>query len=555
VAGRALHEFTAYETPFGFAPVAERMGEPVARQVVVVLVDGLGLGASRGLPFLEELRARGADYDCHIGQPSLSLPGRAVMLSGAWQEINGQPTNYYPRPLRVEHAFSVAHRQGLLTGLAAGRKGIRLFAPTITRAAIYADDPETAPAATYDEAQRRQAEQARGLLENARGQPALVMVELHAVDETGHGWGGASAEYASAARQADESIRGLASLLDLGRDTLIVTADHGHVAEGGHGGPEDAVMHVPLVMAGAGVRAGARGACRQIDIASTLSALLGLAVPASNQGRPLLDALVLDPARRRQALLALLAQRERFVAAYVYKLTTLDDRGSPDYVAPASVGTSVPADADEAWITSRLDALDRREAEAKRARRTLETQGRAGPAVMSVLAPLLLAIVLASASVLRRGELGRAALVAAAALLLYHLALPLAGLRYTITAVNKDEWLPAFFRKDMIVGALACVLGVAAGAWRERRHHAAGRLDLARFAWLVTAIYCYGFLLKMALVYWEQGVATRWEIPDLRWGFRFYLDVLVVMVCGLTGPLMALPAWLAARSSAAPGPS
>jgi hypothetical protein len=142
------------------------------------------------------------------------------------------------------------------------------------------------------------------------------------------------------------------------------------------------------------------------------------------------------------------------------------------------------------------------------------------------------------------------------------------GLRYSITAVNKDEWLPAFFRKDMIVGVLACAVGVALGAWRERRHHGARLFDLARFAWLVTAAYSYAFLLKMAIVYWEQGVATRWEIADMRWGFGFYLDVVVVMAVGLLAPLMVLPAWLPAwgfaptareedraRTSAGEGPS
>jgi type I phosphodiesterase/nucleotide pyrophosphatase len=546
IAERALREFTGYDTPFAFPSVGGRMGAPVSRQVVVALVDGLGLEASRSLPFLSELRARGADYDCRIGEPSLSLPGRAVMLSGAWQEINGQPTNYNPRPLKVEHAFSVARRQGLLTALAAGPSGVRLFAPAIAWAAIYAKDPETAPAAAYEAAQQKQAAQARELLERVRGQPALVMVELHAVDATGHGWGGTSPEYGHAARQADEAIRGFAAGLDLERDTLVVTADHGHVAAGGHGGPEEGVLHVPLVFAGAGIRAGTRAQCRQVDLAPTLSALLGLTVPASNQGRPLLDALTLDPARRREALLALLAQRERFVAAYVYRLATLGDPGAPDYVTPNAEGPTVPPGADEAWITARLDALDRREADAKRARRILETEARALPTVVLVAAPLVFAFLLVGLRVTGGGELGRAALAAAAALALYHLALPAVGLRYSITAVNKDEWLPAFFRKDMIVGAIACAAGVGLGAWRERRHHGARLLDLARFTWLVTAVYAYGFLLKMAIVYWEQGVATRWVIADMRWGFGFYLDVLVVMAVGLSSPLMVLPAWLAA---------
>ncbi len=94
VAAGALRGFTHYQTPFGLPPVDALTGDPSSRQVVLVLVDGLALRGSRGLPFLGELRARGADYDCRVGEPSLSLPGRAVMLSGAWQEVNGQPTNY-----------------------------------------------------------------------------------------------------------------------------------------------------------------------------------------------------------------------------------------------------------------------------------------------------------------------------------------------------------------------------------------------------------------------------------------------------------------------------
>jgi hypothetical protein len=318
------------------------------------------------------------------------------------------------------------------------------------------------------------------------------------------------------------------------------------------------VLDVPLVLQGAGIRAGVSGQCRQVDVAPTLSALLGLAVPASNQGRPLLDALTLDGEGRRQALLALLAQRERFVGAYVYRLSRLDDPSAPSYVPPSEEGADAPPGADEAWLTERLAALDRRESDAKRARRMLETESRALPTVVLALSPLVLAFLLVRLRVVGAGELGRATLAAAAGVALYHLALGPVGLRYSITAVNKDEWLPAFFRKDMILGVVSCAAAVGLAAWRERRRHGAGVFALARVSWLVTAAFAYAFLLKMALVYWEQGVGTRWEIPDMRWGFAFYLDVLVVMVAGLSAPLMVLPAWLfawPARSSAAKGPS
>lgn len=557
-AARAMREFVGYETPFGFGAVPARMGPPVSRQVVVVLVDGLGLEASRALPFVNELRARGADYDCRIGEPSLSLPGRAVMLSGAWAEIHGQTTNYNPRPLRVEHAFTVARRQGVLTALAGGPGSVQLFRNALVAAVAYAKDPETASAAAYEAAQAGQAEQARKLLDQIRGPRALAMVELHAVDETGHGWGGTSPEYAQAAAQADAIIRDFASRLDLALDTLVVTADHGHTPAGGHGGSEETVMHVPLVMAGAGVRTGARGTCRQVDLAPTLSALLGLAVPSSNQGRPLLDALTLEPPHRLRALLALLAQRESYVPAYVYRLANIGDASAPDYATSSAVEPDVPRDADEAWLGARLDALDRREADAKKGRRMLETQARALPTVVVVLAPLAFAALLVVLRVIGAGELRRAVLAALVGLALYHLALPALGLRYSLTAINKDEWVASFFRKDMVAGVGACAIAVLLGAWHERRRHAAGRFELARFSWLVTAVFCYAFLVKVALVFWEQDLATRWEIADMRWGFGFYLDVLVVMAAGLLSPLMVLPAWLGgrlARTSAAEAPS
>jgi len=278
-----------------------------------------------------------------------------------------------------------------------------------------------------------------------------------------------------------------------------------------------------------------------------LSTLLGLAIPASNQGRPLLDALALDPERRAQALRALLAQRERFVAAYVHTLATLDDPGGASGRAPHVEGAPAPPAADEAALSARLDALDRQEAGAKQERRTRERRARLLPALLLVVAPVALAVLLVRLRIVTGGEMRRAMGAAALALALYHLAMPVLGLRYSFTAVNKDEWLPSFFRKDMALGLAACAIAVAAGAWRERRHRRAPLFDLARQAWLVTWAFCFAFVVKTAVVYWAQGVTTtRWTIGDMRWALAFYLDLLVVMAVGILSPLMALPAWLAA---------
>jgi hypothetical protein len=162
-----------------------------------------------------------------------------------------------------------------------------------------------------------------------------------------------------------------------------------------------------------------------------------------------------------------------------------------------------------------------------------------------VLAPALVIGGLAAARALTARELGRAALSGIAGVAAYHLALPAAGLAYTISAVNKDEWLEGFFRRDMGVALIAAALGVSmALAWSRGEGTLA---DRARLVWLVLALFAQLFVIKLALVYWRQDVFLRWHLPDTYWGFGFYLDVLAVMAVGLASPAYVLLAWAAGR--------
>jgi 2,3-bisphosphoglycerate-independent phosphoglycerate mutase len=550
LASGALSAFMRYETPFGMAGGAAPPLVPLSRQVVVVLVDGLGLEPSRGLPFLNELRGRGADYTCRIGLPSLSLPGRAVMLTGAWQEVHGQPSNYNPRRLKVEHLFGTARRAGRTTALAAGANAHRLFEPHVAHAVEFPEEPESAPFEHYAGVHRRQGDAALALLRDRR--PDLAFLELHAVDEAGHGWGATSAEYRAAAALADDELRRIVQALDLAQATLVVTADHGHVPAGGHGGPEAPVMEVPLVMTGAGVRAGARGAASQVDLAPTLAALLGVAVPASNQGRPLLDALTLDAAGRVAVLQAVASQREAFVSRYVQRVRTLD--GDPEPAGAHGPGAAGPPaeirSEEERGLLARLAELDLRAEREKAQRMDLEARVRSRRSLAGVFAAAFVLAALWRLGAFSGRELGRAAAFAGVAVVLYHVLLPAAGIGYSITAVNKDEWLPGFFRKDMALGIACCGAAIVGlGLWARRE---GGWLpwDLARQAWLLTAVFCFVFVLKIAAVYWRHGVFMRWHVPDQYWSFGFYLDVLVVMAVGFAAPVLPLLAWAVGRRRA-----
>ncbi len=543
VAGVALAAFTAYETPFAGLGASAAAGgavpptDPLSPQVVIVLVDGLGLAASRSMPFLDELRARGADYDTRIGLPSLSLPGRAVMATGAWQEIMGQATNFHVRPLAVESLFTVARRAGLRTGLTGGRKAHTLFSPGVTEGVVLASEPETAPFDHYLASMRTQAAAAQRVL---AGHPGFALVELDAADEAGHGWGAASREYAQAVAAADAHVRELAGSLDLTRATLVVTADHGHVPEGGHGGPEEAVMHVPLVMAGQGVRAGIRGTCRQIDIAPTVAALLGLPVPAANQGRPLVDALALDPAGRLEVLRRVLAQRASFLSAYAARL------GAP---APANVAATGPAD--ESETARRLDAVDAAEAGIAAARLASERRARLPWAVLLGGVPLVVLGLAASLAAPDRRELARAALAGLAGFAAFQVLRPALGLAASITAINKDEWLESFFRKDMALG-VACVVLAAGLALMGRR--ARPVFERSTLAWVAAAVYAALFVIELSAIYAATDVVLRWHMPDQRWAFTFYLAALAVEAAGFASPALAVLA-AAVGTRALPRPS
>jgi hypothetical protein len=91
---------------------------------------------------------------------------------------------------------------------------------------------------------------------------------------------------------------------------VLLTSDHGATDSGGHGGASDVETTAPLYAFGPGITPGARVSIHQIDLAPTLSCLLGLPFPATSLGRPTVE-LFAEPASARLARLrAALSQVE-----------------------------------------------------------------------------------------------------------------------------------------------------------------------------------------------------------------------------------------------------
>ncbi len=112
--------------------------------------------------------------------------------------------------------------------------------------------------------------------------PAIFFVQIDGVDAAGHGYGSGSKEYADAIQIADGYIGRIYDALvrnGLMEDGLfIVTADHGHKIEGGHGRFSKREQHTTIAAAGKTVIKGGTmdALTRDRDIAAITLFALGV---------------------------------------------------------------------------------------------------------------------------------------------------------------------------------------------------------------------------------------------------------------------------------------
>jgi hypothetical protein len=144
--------------------------------------------------------------------------------------------------------------------------------------------------------------------------PDFLVLHLVGLDHAGHRRGVKSAGYADVARKIAAHIESIVRLLPADT-TVLLTSDHGATDSGGHGGGSEAETTSPLFAFGAGIAAGARVNIHQIDLAPTLSCLLGLPFPATSLGRPAVEVFDESAPARLQRLRAGLSQVEHAWAA------------------------------------------------------------------------------------------------------------------------------------------------------------------------------------------------------------------------------------------------
>ncbi len=231
------------------------------KRTIVVLIDGLGLEFARGMLAAKTLSRIGQCHPTDVGSLTISRPMYTVISTGVEVDRTGARNNDETAPVPVQSIWQVANLAGLNVHAASALPWWdELFPDTF---ASYLHEPD---------------ESANLFAQANLGQ--LSVVHPLRVDSAGHKHGSASQEYREAVVLTDAELSAFIETLDFETDLFILTADHGHSASGGHGGPLSDVSQVLTCFAGPGVLASSEAS--PIDaktIAPTMSVLMGLPFP------------------------------------------------------------------------------------------------------------------------------------------------------------------------------------------------------------------------------------------------------------------------------------
>jgi hypothetical protein len=515
-----------YQTPYLTDLPRGNAAEPLARRVVLVLVDGLRLDASQKMPRLNELRQRGADLSVRVGQPSLSYPSWTVIVSGVWQEVSGVTTNWYEGEVRVDTIFKAARDAGMPAVVVGGGGWKKLYGSHLTEfVKVPGPEDENAPPEAWAQMDGNSLRLAIRVLDDYP--EGLILIYFGGTDELAHLYGGVSSQYLDEVQRVDGYIGLLAERLDPEKDVLIVTADHGHVDIGGHGGWEQSVLHVPLVMVGKAIRHGVYTERLQADIAPTIAALLGIPIPVHAQGRPLVEMLEASAEAKGRIGLNAGLQLVGFYDAYAQTLGVRPFAGDvlTRYRERLARG-------EEGAVSGMWEEITAR-AQAARAKRFWRERLLRLPIALGIaLVPLLYLL-------LFRRRLRQLLIPLGFALLyfvFYNALFFGRGYTWSLSAFNSEAQIKAFFNERLLDAALSFVVAgllLALVSWKRPLLQTLERM--VTFAFFVG----YLLLLQVDLFYWLYNIRFSWALPDLKLGFKYYMDLLQMVPTGLLGVILA----------------
>ncbi|MFQ6089493.1 MAG: alkaline phosphatase family protein [Candidatus Methanofastidiosia archaeon] len=484
--------------------------EALTHQVVIVVVDALRVDTFNKMKYLSGLKQNGAFFVLKTGEPSLSLPGWTVISTGAYQEITGVTTNWFEGPVSSDSIFSEAETNGLQAAIVGTDGWEVLFSNVTKRISARKWDSYI----TFDE------ETLSIAFDYLKENPNLLLVHFVDTDESGHQFGGASSEYQGYADHIDTLIEEL--LRNLSKDTiLIITADHGTINTGGHGGWEDVVTYVPLLIYGKGIKIGDFGRANQTDIAPTVSILLGIPIPSKSQGNILFDALDLDEGKKAELSYLLLNQKLRFAEGYT---KSLGMQGPPI--------ASVPENLSFKDVFEKSKMLDENVASQKKERIRSEQISNIPLFLIVLLLPII-----AFWYLKKRFSLSYKIPFSCSLLYLvfYNAIFFGSGKNISLSSINQEANLAQFFNTAMAYAAVSVIISVLILSFIERKKT---RYEVARDTVLLSAFVAFLLALQIDLFFLYNGPLIKWYIPNMFLTFKYYLDMLTFLATGFVSVVL-----------------
>jgi len=499
----------AYQTPLprvvNPGPFAGQ--KPITRRVVMVLIDGLRADQAENvqvMPALSALRAAGAWGQTHSQPPSFSQTGYSVIFTGAWPEWSGGPVMNLDNEL-----IPVWPQETIISQVAANQQKSAVSGYYWFQKLIPPNQLSRSFFTPGEDARADKEVVAAALSWLKTPAEQFVLVHIDQVDYAGHHQGGPfSPDGIKAASQADQYVGQIVARLDLARDTIVVISDHGHVIQGGHGGSDADVLLEPFIFAGAGIKPGKYADIQMVDIAPTITTLLGDSLPGASMGRVLTDMLSWDSGNVPLITQAWSRQQAHLAQAYAAYLGETARAGSFALGAPA-----LPI-----IVELRYDHI-------------LPER-----IVRSIIAGLLLALLLWGIMTLSGRDLRWMLLGTALLILLFHLRYALIDARgYSLsTWLGLDDSLIY----SALTNAVGLLLVVPLLTWKLgwlKQAAFASASGVLRLAYAAAAFNLFPVLLYFAL----YGMQAAWYLPDMGWNYAALFFCLQALILGALGILLS----------------
>ena len=262
---------------------------PLGRKLLWIDVDALRADFAFDpavMPALASLASHGASGTTQCSGITASLPALKAWATGVGFNTKDFVRNFWGLDPNADSIFQRARLKQMRVEFSGPPEWVRSFKPhfndyyTVETPDIFTDDRQV---------------QAHALQFIEKGDFNILVMHYENADMVEHTYGCRDGHYAMALRQIDSYIRELMDRAPEGL-TILVAGDHGASDEGGHFASTPEVTRPPFVLAGPAINHVSGVALRQIDVAPTLCALLGIDYPSQSEGTLALSLLRASPA-------------------------------------------------------------------------------------------------------------------------------------------------------------------------------------------------------------------------------------------------------------------